>query len=272
MAPGRLLTQNSDLRRIGVWNWTLPAWAVRLPDGRTMNVCPSAGVCAKVCYARNGTYLFPAVRAAHMRNLLMVVDGLEQWTQDMISELSHRRYRPTGVERQVPGVDPWDLHSDVRDWMLMGGAAVRVHDSGDFFSDAYLEAWVHIARCVPDVVFYAYTKEVTRFRRVLPEPDLAPTNFLWVYSLGGLEDDLLDLTRDRHADVWPDEESLTAAGYTSQDESDLIAVLAPTRRIGIPANNIRHYNKRLAGRTFAQMQSDTPMRRPNRGEAIPHPG
>ena len=28
--PVRLLTQNRELRAIGVWNWTLPAWAGRL--------------------------------------------------------------------------------------------------------------------------------------------------------------------------------------------------------------------------------------------------
>nr|WP_203841823.1 hypothetical protein [Actinoplanes humidus] len=48
----RLLTQsNRRLKRIGVWTWTLPAWAGRLPDGRTYNTCPSAGVCHQVCYA-----------------------------------------------------------------------------------------------------------------------------------------------------------------------------------------------------------------------------
>jgi hypothetical protein len=51
--PKRLLSQNSRLRPIGVWAWTLPAWAGRLPDGRTYNTCPSAGICRDVCYARS---------------------------------------------------------------------------------------------------------------------------------------------------------------------------------------------------------------------------
>jgi protein gp88 len=33
------------------------------------------------------------------------------------------------------------------------------HDSGDFFSDAYLLAWLRIFRARPDVNFYAYTKK-----------------------------------------------------------------------------------------------------------------
>lgn len=51
--PARLLTQNSEMKQIGVWNWSLPAWAGRLADGRTYNTCPSAGICAQACYARS---------------------------------------------------------------------------------------------------------------------------------------------------------------------------------------------------------------------------
>lgn len=68
-----LLTQNRELKKDGVWNWTLPAWVVELPDGSHFNVCPHAGACAKFCYARNGTYLFPKVRGKHLDNLLCVL-------------------------------------------------------------------------------------------------------------------------------------------------------------------------------------------------------
>jgi hypothetical protein len=51
--PRHLLTQNREMKAIGVWNWSLPAWAGRFPDGRTYNTCPSAGICARVCYARS---------------------------------------------------------------------------------------------------------------------------------------------------------------------------------------------------------------------------
>ena len=59
-----------------------------------------------------------------------------------------------------------------------------MHDAGDFFSDDYLQAWLRIRRARPDLHFYAYTKEVSRFRRLV-EPD-PPPNFLWVYSYGSL--------------------------------------------------------------------------------------
>nr|WP_240656474.1 hypothetical protein [Streptomyces sp. V2] len=53
--PARLLTQNRELKPLGVWNWSLPAWAGRFPDGTTYNTCSSAGICATVCYARAPT-------------------------------------------------------------------------------------------------------------------------------------------------------------------------------------------------------------------------
>lgn len=224
--PARLLTQNREMRAIGAWNWTLPAWAGRLPDGRSFNTCPSAGICRHVCYARHGTYTWPVVRAKHQANLTFVLDDLRGWEDAMLAELGARKFR---------------------------GAWVRIHDSGDFFSDAYTRAWLRIMRGRPEVNFYAYTKEVDRFRRLI-EPD-PPGNFLWVYSFGGTQDGALDATRDRVADVFPDEEAITAAGWHSQEANDLLAVLGP-RLVGIPANRIPHFLARLRGRTFRSWQAE----------------
>ena len=48
-----LLRQNRELKRLGIWNWSLAAFAGKLPDGRNYNACPSAGVRAQACYARS---------------------------------------------------------------------------------------------------------------------------------------------------------------------------------------------------------------------------
>lgn len=224
--PRRLLTQNRELRAIGVYNWTLPALAARLPDGRTQITCPAAGICAQVCYARHGTYTWPAVRAKHTANLAFVVDDPDGWERTMLTELVAPRFH---------------------------GRWIRVHDSGDFFSDDYTRRWLRIMRQRPDTDFYAYTKEVRRFRRLV-EPD-PPANFLWVYSYGGREDTLLDPSQDRVADVFPDEDAITAAGWASQEASDLLAVLGP-RLVGIPANRIPHFLRRLNGRRFSEWQAE----------------
>jgi hypothetical protein len=177
------------------------------------------------------------VKAAHARNLKMVLDDLEGWKSAMIEEVSKR---------------------------VKTGGYVRIHDSGDFFTDEYLEAWIDIARIIPGVTFYAYTKEVERFKRVAGrtyhsisgggEFPWAPANFKWLYSLGGKQDHLIDLDRDRHAEVFPTAEALEAAGYFNQEGDDRLAVEAPTHRIGIVANNIPHFRKRQGTDTFGSLQ------------------
>ena len=244
-------TQNREMKADGVWNFTLPAWVVELPDGSHFNVCPNAGACAKFCYARNGTFLFPKVRGKHLSNLELVKDD-PLWTAALAEELAHKRFRPTGIPRAIPGLtDVTHLSLRVQAWIREGGAAVRIHDSGDFFSREYLLGWIGLAQMFPDILFYAYTKEVALLRTV----DL-PDNFLVIFSMGGKQDHLIDPDVDRHADVFPDLQAIEDAGYMSQHQSDLLAVLLPTTRVGIPQNNIPHFKKRLAGRTFAEAQRE----------------
>jgi hypothetical protein len=247
-----LLRQNSELKADRIWNWTLPAFAVRLQDGRTMNVCPKAGACASFCYALNGTYMFRNVRGAHERNLVYVLDRLDEWKAEMVEELKHKRFKPNGVER-FPGYE-LGLDSWAEAWRKSGGAAVRIHDSGDFFSSEYLTAWIEIAREHPTILFYAYTKDVTMMRE--NAVGKSPTNFRWIYSMGGKEDGLVDKDVERHADVFTDHEEMESLGYLNQEESDLLAILLPTTRIGIPANNIAHFKKKMAGRSFSKLESE----------------
>jgi len=243
-----LLTQNSELKPHGVWNFTIPAWFVRLDDGTLFKTCPNAGTCAQVCYARNGTYLFKNVKAAHTRNLQMIIDAPYQWQHAMIDELKHKRYRPTNVARQkIDGLDIETLDEWLFNWWQQGGRAVRIHDSGDFFAEWYLQRWFNIARATPDVLFYAYTKEVSMLRKQTN----VPSNFRYLYSTGGLEDHLIG--DDRHADVFVNEQAIKDAGYVSQDESDLLCVLLASNKIGIPANNIPKFNKMMNGRRFSEL-------------------
>ncbi|MFF4282894.1 hypothetical protein ACFY0Z_29450 [Streptomyces kronopolitis] len=211
-----------------VWKFTLPAWAGVLPDGRPYNTCRSAGVCRDMCFARAGTFLIPSVLRAHQRNLQYILDEPEAWMEQMIGELQHSRFRPSGEAR----------------------AHVRIHDSEDWFSDRYLEMWLHIMRLTPDVMFYNYSKEIYRLERIA-RPD-SPPNFVWRYSYGGLQDDLIE-PHHLHADVFPDEESLAAAGYTSQTPSDLLAAYGPAT-LGLAANNLAAQRKRQGGQTFRALQ------------------
>ncbi|GGU43031.1 hypothetical protein GCM10010178_39630 [Lentzea flava] len=166
------------------------------------------------------------MQAKHRANLTFVLDDLAGRESSMLTELSAAKFH---------------------------GAWVRIHDSGDFFSDPYLLAWLRICHARPGVNFYAYTKEVDRFRRLVePNP---PANFLWVSSYGGTQDAALNPGVDRVADVFPDAQAIASTGWASQEASDLLAVLGP-RLAGVPANRIPAHLKRLAGRRFSEWQAE----------------
>lgn len=265
-----LLTQNAELRPMGIYNWTLPAFVVQLSNGKHFNVCPHAGICASVCYALNGTYKFPSVRQSHTNKLEMTLYDLDGWLDVMDAELSHPRY---------------------------AGKWVRIHDGGDFYNADYLQAWLHLARQTPDTTFYCYTKEVTMFRKhverdsrvlkigsmyhatwvdadgnvsawndhhpedarrsLLREVGLPiPPNFRYIYSMGGKEDALLDKDVDRHAEIFKDFDVMRAAGYDDQEADDRMCVTNRNIKVGIVENNIPAFKKIMAGRTFGEMQEE----------------
>ena len=244
-----MLRQNRELRKDRIWNYSIPAWYAILPDGSRFMTCPNAGPCAQVCYARANTFMFSPVLTSHTANLTRYLDDRSEWIEAIVAELQRKKFRPNGQPRDLPIEDD----SWLSQWAEAGGAAVRIHDAGDFFSEQYVRDWLEIAERSPDVLFYAYTKEVTMFRSIR-EVDAVP-NFRYLFSTGGLQDDLIDPLMDRHADVFPTADAIDEADYVSQDENDLLAVALPTTRIGIPANNIPHFNKKLNGRRFSELRS-----------------
>lgn len=82
-----------------------------------------------------------------------------------------------------------------------------------------------------------------------------PENFVIIFSMGGTQDHLIDRENDRHADVFPSLEALEAAGYSDQEDSDLLAATLPTNKIGIVVNNIPHLKKKQGSETFASLQA-----------------
>lgn len=74
----------------------------------------------------------------------------------------------------------------------------RVHESGDFYSQEYFDAWMEVANQRSDVLFYAYTKSLSFWVARLSS---IPKNFKFVASVGGLEDHLIDEYNLRYAVV-----------------------------------------------------------------------
>ena len=126
-----LLTRNSKIKKSEkrTFNFGIPAYK----SASGMFTCPNAGACAKGCYALAGAYRFSNVAQAFERRL--AVTQSNEFIDLMLKEIDANR-----AER------------------------IRIHDSGDFYSEEYLQRWLTIMRARPNVEFYAYTKMITMFK------------------------------------------------------------------------------------------------------------
>ena len=144
--------------------------------------CPFAGRCLPIYYARSGPYRWDSAKIPRIANhqILMNVErhGRKQdrWTFNSISE---------GLEAVV------SLLLDSIDNLPKSVGVIRIHDSGDFFSYWYMQAWFMVAAARPDILFYAYTKSINLLkvaRKNLSQPE----NLRITQSFGGKQDHLID--------------------------------------------------------------------------------
>ena len=85
---------------------------------------------------------------------------------------------------------------------------VRIHESGDFFNAAYLQAWIMVAQVNPDLKFYAYSKNLPLFVGLE-----LPSNFYLTASYGGKFDYLIDEgVFTRYSKVFMTEDDANRAG------------------------------------------------------------
>ena len=231
----KLFTQNSDLKKTGVYGWTLPAHWVKLTNGTKFNTCPNAGICAAFCYAKSGTFMFSNVKKAHTEKLELVLNNRRKWIELINIELSLKKYN---------------------------NKYIRIHDAGDFFSEQYAQDWVNIAIKNYNIIFYAYTKQVSLFNN-LKQQNLIPTNFILIYSFGGNEDRLIDKNVDRHSDVFNDLKEMLRLGYNDISGDDKQAAINENFKVGLFRNNIKHFIKKMGDKKFSEWQKgDRPKKEP----------
>jgi len=195
----KLLTQNSKLKKTSiennmrVLNFSLPAY--KTITGKT--VCPFAKDCVKYCYAQKGNYKYPSV-----------IKGL------------NNRYELSKTTDFVPKMNATII--------LERPTHVRIHDSGDFYSVAYLKKWVTIANDNKEVIFYAYTKSIKFFINGIK----LPKNLKIIFSEGSKTDNLINVNKHRHARIFKSKELLNAAGYINASENDLKAI-QDNKKVGL---------------------------------------
>ena len=188
----RLSDGNSKLKKSGIVSFNL------IPIVH----CPLAGACKSFCYATVGQQAFKS--------------GVQRRAGAFLATVE-----PTFVQ---------DMHTEIQRWKKKI-KAVRVHDSGDFYSMKYLLDWLEIARLNPDVKFYAYSKSLPFVHRAY-DLGLVPSNFRIIQSVGGLADNRIRLDLP-HARIFSTHNELVAAGYADASETDDAAAFGASPLIGL---------------------------------------
>lgn len=173
---------NRKLKKDGIFSFGLPAFKSR----NGFKVCPMAGPCAAVCYARQGAYKWSPAINAREHNLKIV-------KQNNFAELA------------------------IEDLKRIKRNIVRVHDSGDFFNQKYLNAWFKIARALPEKQFYAYTKSLHL------DFSNQPKNFKITQSEGGKLDHLIN-KENSHSRIFATVADRKRAGYVDGNKNDFPAI------------------------------------------------
>lgn len=193
-----LLTQNNKMKRTSVITG-LNTMDFAL---RAVLDCPFAGECRRYCYDKKSIRRFDSVK--NKRNSNKRITKTDGFVIRMIKEIEQN-------------------NADV----------IRVHSGGDFYSEEYTAKWWEIARRLPNIKFYAYTKSLPFFKKTkIRYTNLyknMPRNFTLIFSFGGTRDDLIDIARDRHAIVYTDK---LPDGYSYANDNDHIA-LASNKKIAL---------------------------------------
>lgn len=170
--PKVILRTNAKMKKSGnatnqaFYNTTLPAINGLCLNEQTnqlmiVNTCPGAGECKVICYARKGSYIqYKAVALNQTKTLNYIMNDFEGYVKQIKKEILAAKSK--NKEKNI---------------------VLRFNDSGDMISEKYMQMTVEIAKEMPDVTFYAYTKSIS-VAKSLDFPD----NYVMNYSMLGKED------------------------------------------------------------------------------------
>jgi hypothetical protein len=120
-----------------------------LPAGITCN--PDAPCFKKGCYANKGTFKFSNVQNRYRENLDSYLENPAQAEKDLLNQLPAFGY-------------------------------FRLHVSGDFINEEYLEMWVSIAKKIPGLKILAFTKKYDLINQRIASKGRLPSNLKIVFS------------------------------------------------------------------------------------------
>lgn len=112
---------------------------------------------------------------------------------------------------------------------------VRIHESGDFYNQKYLDAWVKVAKSMPNVLFYAYSKSLPYFKKYMKSDDqgnetlFITNNFIITFSQGGRMDKDLETMNVKRSIVFNTPEEILAAGLKVDLDDTLAKVMGDNK-------------------------------------------
>lgn len=95
---------------------------------------------------------------------------------------------------------------------------IRINTAGDFFNQAYFDAWLMVAKSNPNKLFYAYTKSIPFY---LKRQNEIPENFKITCSFGGKKDDLIKKHNLVSAKVFKSESEASKANLKVDNDDSL---------------------------------------------------
>jgi hypothetical protein len=146
--PMRLLSQNTKMQKTGQGTATVMSFGIPALKGFVVNertnelviasTCPGAGGCIVHCYVFSGNYIRWSEASVSMTQTLnYLLNDPSGFFEQLRAEIVIARARAQREKKRL---------------------FVRWHDAGDFFSPEYKKKFFDLARTLPDVLFYCYTK------------------------------------------------------------------------------------------------------------------
>lgn len=204
-----------------------------LPAGFT---CPGASECLAFAHPDYGT----------------IKDGPEQRfrcfsasTENLyasVRESRHRNLRLLQLNREHKA-----MVQLIMDSLPKEAKKVRIHVSGDFYSQSYFDAWLAVAQQRFDIVFYAYTKSIPYWAKQLT---CLPENLVLTASMGGKFDDLATNLGLPYAKVVFSPEEAAEEGLQIDHDDSLASQIHPRVNIALLL-----HGKQPAGSSASKAQS-----------------
>jgi hypothetical protein len=145
------------------WEGPLKGGKFKKPSSWEKNV--KAGPKAEMmCYAARAQGQYPGANVQAFKNLDLIK---KMKTKEKIADLIVRSMKYHNLD-----------NTDV----------LRIHEAGDFFNQEYFDAWVEVAKRLPNTLFYAYTVSLPYY---MARKDSLPNNFKVIASMDKNNEDFI---------------------------------------------------------------------------------